>query len=66
VLAGEAGGSFCFGTNRQAEATVGVDVLAYNLLASGRLFAKAVLARATIEGDLGVATWFPNQTDVPY
>jgi hypothetical protein len=41
-----------------------MDRLTFNRLASGRLSAEAVLAWANIEGDRGIATWFPNQIDV--
>ncbi len=66
LLTGEAGGNFRFGPGGQADAVIEMDTSTFNRLASGRLPAEAALAQATVEGDQAVATWFLNQTDIPY
>jgi hypothetical protein len=66
LLTGEAGGAFRFGSGSQADAAIEMDTSTFNRLASDRLAVEAALAQATIEGDHTIATWFLNQTGVPY
>ena len=66
MLTGEAGGAFRFGSGRQADAVIEMDTASLNRLASGRLPAEGALDQAIIEGDQAIATWFLNQTDIPY
>ena len=66
LLTGQAGGAFCFGSGSNADAVIEMDTATFNRLASGRLPAEAALAQATIEGDQAVASWFLNQTNIPY
>lgn len=66
LLIGQAGSHFRFGAGNHVDAVIEMDVPTFNRLASGRLPAEAALDQARVEGDQAIASWFLNQTDIPY
>jgi uncharacterized protein (TIGR03083 family) len=65
-LSGRIGGTWQLGTQGAPAATLGLDVLDFNLLASGRLSPEEAWARASSEGDRALAREMLNHTIVPY
>lgn len=58
--------SYRFGKGTQADATIKLDFIEFNRLASGRLSPESAHERATISGNQQVAIWFLNNAEVPY
>lgn len=65
-LSGNASGTWQLGANVPPSATIHLDVLDFNLLASGRLTPEEALSRSSIEGDNALAREALNFTNVPY
>ena len=65
-LSGNAGGTWQLGANVPPSATIHLDVLDFNLIASGRLTPEEALSRASIEGDSALAREALKYTNVPY
>ena len=65
-LSGRGGGTWQLGTKGAPQATLGLNVLDFNLLASGRLATEEAWSRASIEGDRVLARDVLNHTNVPY
>jgi len=65
-LSGDVGGIWLLGSKAPTAATIHLDVLDFNLLASGRLTAEEAESRASIEGDSALAHEVLNHTNVPY
>ena len=67
-LAGPAGGAWRIGRAARVDATIRMDALAFNLLASGRLAADRARALSTtvVVGDEAAAAWALEQTSVVY
>ena len=65
-LSGRGGGTWQLGTKGAPQATLGLDVLDFNLLASGRLATEEAWSHASIEGDRVLARDVLNHTNVPY
>ena len=65
-LSGRGGGTWQLGTKGPPAATLGLDILDFNLLASGRLTPEEAWSRASIEGESALARDVLNHTNVPY
>jgi len=65
-LSGNIGGMWLLGAKASPAATIHLDVLDFNLLASGRLTPQETESRASIEGDSVLAREVLNRTHVPY
>ena len=65
-LSGDIGGMWLLGAKTSPVATIHLDVLDFNLLASGRLTPEDAESRASIEGDSALAREVLNHTSVPY
>ncbi|MEO8973354.1 MAG: hypothetical protein ABI406_17345 [Ktedonobacteraceae bacterium] len=65
-LSGSVGGTWQIGTQVPPATTIHLDVLDFNLLASGRLSPEEAWSHATIEGDSTLAHQVLNHTNVPY
>jgi uncharacterized protein (TIGR03083 family) len=65
-LSGRIGGLWQLGAKVSPAATIQLDVLDFNLLASGRLLPEEAWSRASIEGESALAREVLNHTDVPY
>lgn len=65
-LSGKIGGMWQLGAKVSPVATIQLDVLDFNLLASGRLAAEDAWSRASIEGDDALARQVLTLTNVPY
>jgi uncharacterized protein (TIGR03083 family) len=65
-LSGNAGGIWQLGAKASPATTIQLDVLDFNLLASGRLTPQEAWSRASIEGESALARDVLNQTNVPY
>jgi uncharacterized protein (TIGR03083 family) len=65
-LSGNAGGTWQLGANVPPLVTIRLDILDFNLLASGRLTPEEALSGASIEGDSALAREALNYTNVPY
>jgi uncharacterized protein (TIGR03083 family) len=65
-LSGNIGGMWQFGATVSPATTIHLDVLDFNLLASGRLAPEEVWSRASIEGESALARDVLNHTNVPY
>lgn len=65
-LTGEAGGAWRIGPNPTPAATIRMDLIDFNLLASGRLTLEQVQPLLTISGDAQLAQKALDQTAVPY
>jgi len=65
-LSGNIGGMWQLGAKVPPAATIQLDVLDFNLLASGRLAIEEAWSRASIEGDRVLAHEVLNHTNIPY
>ena len=65
-LSGNAGGIWQLGARVSPATTIHLDVLDFNLLASGRLTREDAWSRASIEGESTLAREVLNQTTIPY
>jgi uncharacterized protein (TIGR03083 family) len=65
-LSGDIGGIWLLGPKSSPAATIHLNVLDFNLLASGRLTPEEAESRASIEGDTALAREVLNHTNVPY
>jgi hypothetical protein len=65
-LSGSIGGLWQLGAKVSPATTIQLDVLDFNLLASGRLTSEEAWFRASIEGERALAREVLNHTDVPY
>jgi uncharacterized protein (TIGR03083 family) len=65
-LSGRSGGLWQLGAKVSPAATIQLDVLDFNLLASGRLPSEEAWSRVSIEGESALAREVLNHTDVPY
>ena len=65
-LSGPTGGMWLLGAKSSPVATIHLDVLEFNLLASGRLTAEEAESRASIEGNSVLAREVLTHTSVPY
>lgn len=65
-LSGSFGGTWQLGAKMPPATTIHLDVLDFNLLASGRLTPEEALSRTSIEGDPALASEILNHTNVPY
>lgn len=65
-LTGPAGGVFDFGRGPHPAATIRMDTLDFNWLASGRMTADEAIAQVVTVGDAGQARWFLDRATVPY
>ena len=65
-LTGPAGGVFDFGSGSDPSATIQMDALAFNWLASGRTSPDEIMSEVLVTGDTDQAEWFLEHTDVPY
>ena len=65
-LSGNAGGRWQLGARVSPATTIHLDVLDFNLLASGRLTQEVAWSRASIEGEGALAREVLNQTTIPY
>ncbi len=65
-LTGPAGGIFEFGTGSEPSATIQMDALDYNWLASGRISPDEAMAGVAVTGNIDEAEWFLQRSDVPY
>lgn len=65
-LTGPAGGTFEFGDGADLTATIQMNTLDFNWLASGRMTADEAMSQASIQGDPQEARWFLAHTEVPY
>ena len=65
-LSGSIGGMWLLGAKVSPAATIQLDVLDFNLLASGRLTPEEAESRASIKGDSALAREILNHTNVPY
>ena len=65
-LSGNIGGMWQFGAKVSPATTIHLDVLDFNLLASGRLATEEAWSRASIEGESALARDVLNHTNVPY
>jgi uncharacterized protein (TIGR03083 family) len=66
ILTGGIHLDYRFGTGARADATITMDVIEFNRLASGRITPDVAAASAGINGDTAAAQWFLNNSDVPY
>lgn len=65
-LKGAIEGEYLFGRATTPDCTLEMDVFDFSLRASGRINATEATARAHIDGDHTIATWFLNNMEVPY
>ena len=65
-LSGRVGGTWQLGAAVPPSATLHLDVLDFNLLASGRLTPEEAWSRVSLEGDTALAREALNHTNVPY
>ena len=65
-LSGDIGGMWLLGAKSSPAATIHLDVLDFNLLASGRLTPEEAETRASIEGESALAREVLNHTNIPY
>lgn len=65
-LSGKSGGMWQFGAKISPAATIQLDVLDFNLLASGRLTPEEAESRASIVGESALAREVLNHTNIPY
>lgn len=65
-LTGEGGGTWQLGAEVSPTTTIHLDVLDFNLLASGRITAEEAWPRVSTEGDIALAREALNHTNVPY
>jgi len=65
-LTGPAGGTFDFGRGSVPSATIQMDALDFNWLASGRMTADEAMSEVLTRGDTEQARWFLAHTEVPY
>ena len=65
-LSGNIGGMWQLGAKVSPAATIHIDTLDFNLLASGRLTPEKAESCASIEGDSALAREVLNHTNVPY
>jgi uncharacterized protein (TIGR03083 family) len=65
-LSGRVSGTWQLGQKVPPAATIQLDVLDFNLLASGRLTPEEAWARVSLEGDTALAREVLNHTNVPY
>ncbi len=65
-LTGPAGGKFDFGSGPDPSATIQMDALAFNWLASGRTSPDEIMSEVLVTGDTDQAEWFLEHADVPY
>ena len=65
-LTGPAGGTFDFGRNSLPSATIQMDALDFNWLASERITPDEAMANVTAFGDADDVKWFLSHSDAPY
>lgn len=65
-LSGTIGGTWQLGAKVSPAATIHLDVLDFNLLASGRLTPEEALSCASLEGESALAQVIFNSTRIPY
>lgn len=65
-LTGPAGGSFDFGSGSAPSATIRLDALDFNWLASGRTTPERIMPDVQITGDREHAEWFLAHAEVPF
>ena len=65
-LTGPAGGIFDFGSGSDPSATIQMNALAFNWLASGRTSPDEIISEVLVTGDTDHAEWFLEHADVPY
>jgi uncharacterized protein (TIGR03083 family) len=65
-LSGRVGGTWQLGAKMPPAATIQLDVLDFNLLASGRLTPEEAWSCVSLEGDTALAREVLNHTNVPY
>jgi uncharacterized protein (TIGR03083 family) len=66
TLTGPAGGTFDFGHGSIPSATIQMDALDFNWLASGRMTADEAMSNVVAGGDIDQVRWFLAYSEVPY
>jgi len=65
-LTGPAGGTFDFGHDAVPSATIQIDALDFNWLASERMTPDQAMSKISTRGDTEQTKWFLTHTEVPY